>query len=311
MLANFFSKAKPINYVLLTFLFIILYIFAFVNANITVYTLNIILLKLADIFLFMFLMFLYDFIIYKNNLNANNHYGILIISLLFGGIYPILIHTKTLFALVFLAMAFRRIYSLNIHNDIKNKLFDSGFLIAISSLLFQDNALFIILIYFAILIFRHLKWNYFFIPVIGFLTPYFLIYSYSLGVGNWGFFKQITTLNLSFSLDIFKNQLFLNYILIIIVLCSFSYVLFTLKSKVFSNKFKSLWILVFEHFVLSLLLLFLGNKDNFYNSAIIIFPTSIIIANYIQVISKNWVKEVLIFLIVGLSISSIIYSLLP
>jgi len=85
-----------------------------------------------------------------------------------------------------------------------------------------------------------------------------------------------------------------------------SYIIFTIKSTVFSNKFKALWILVFEHFILSLLLLFLGNKSNLYNSAFLIFPTGVILANYTKIISKKWVKEVFIMLILGLSLSSII-----
>jgi len=121
MLANFFSRAKPINYVLLTFLFLVIYIFTFINSDIAVYTLKIVMLKLTDMLLLLFLMFAYNFIIFKNKLTANNHFGILFIALLFGIFYPTLIHTKLLLVLVLLALAFRRIYSLNIHNNLKNK----------------------------------------------------------------------------------------------------------------------------------------------------------------------------------------------
>jgi len=306
MLANFFSRAKPINYVLLTFLFLVIYIFTFINSDIAVYTLKIVMLKLTDMLLLLFLMFAYNFIIFKNKLTANNHFGILFIALLFGIFYPTLIHTKLLLVLVLLALAFRRIYSLNIHNNLKNKLFDSGFLIALSSLFFQENAVFIVLVYFGILIFRHFKWIFVFIPVVGFTTPYFLIYIYSLATNNWSFFNKISKLNISFNLNILNNKLFLYYIVIIVMLSISSYIIFTIKSTVFSNKFKALWILVFEHFILSLLLLFLGNKSNLYNSAFLIFPTGVILANYTKIISKKWVKEVFIMLILGLSLSSII-----
>lgn len=311
MLANFFNKAKPANYVLITLLFVVLYILAFFNSDITTYTFKIIMLKLIDIFLLLFMMFLYNFIIFKNKLTANNHFGILFISLLFGALYPILIHTKILLAAVLLGLAFRRIYSLNIHNNLKNKLFDSGFLIALSSFFFQENTVFIVLVYFAILAFRHFKWNFIFIPIVGFATPYFLSYIYSLGSNNWYFFNKIFKLNIAFSLDILNNKLFLFYTVIIVLLSSFSYILFTIKSKVFSNKFKALWILVLEHFILSLLLLFLGNKSNFYNSTLLIFPSGVILANYAGMISKKWVKEIFIILLVTLSLSSIIYSFVP
>ncbi len=311
MLTNFFSKAKPINYILLAFLFLIIYIFTFTESNITFFTLKIVILKLMDIFLLLILMFLYTFIIRKNKLTENNHFGILIISLFFAVFYPILINSKILAALVLLALAFRRIYSLNIHNNLKNKLFDSGFLIALASLLFQENALFIILVYFAILVFRHLKWNYFFIPVIGFITPYFLIYIYSLSFNNWVFYNRIIKPNISFNLNILNNNLILTYSLIIVLLSLFGYFLFTVKAKVFSNKFKALWILIFEHLILSFFILFISKKGNLYNGVFLIFPAGIILANYIQVISKNWVKEVFILLLVSLSLSRIIYTLVP
>jgi len=311
MLTNFFSNTKPINYVLLAFLFLIIYIFTFAESNITYYTFGIVILKLVDFFLLFLVMFLYSFIIRKNKLTANNHFGILIFSLFFFIFYPILINTKLLAALVLLVLAFRRIYSLNIHNNLKNKLFDSGFLIALASLLFQENAFFIILVYFAILVFRHLKWNYLFIPITGFITPYFLIYIYSLSFNNWGFYNRIIKPGTSFNLNILDNHLILTYSLIIVLLSLFGYFSVTLKAKVFSNKFKALWILIFEHLILSIFILFTGKNENLYNSIFLIFPAGIILANYIQVISKNWVKEVFILLIVGLSFSRVIYSLVP
>jgi len=311
MLANFFSKAKPINYVLLTFLFLFLYVFAFIEFNIAVFTLKIVMFKLADMLLLLILMFLYNFIIYKNKLTANNHFGILFISLLFGAFYPILILTKILLALVFLALSFRRIYSLSIYKNIKEKLFDCGLLIALASLIFQENLLFIFLIYFAMLVFRHFKWNYFFIPIIGFITPYFLIYIYSLSANNWFFFNRIIELNLSFNLEILNNHLILIYALSIAFLSFMSHLLFTINTSVFGNKFKALWILVFFHLLLSFTILFMGNKGNLYNSALLIFPAGIILANYIKTISKKWLKEIFILLILSLSLSRLIYSFVP
>jgi len=256
-------------------------------------------------------MFIYNFIISKNKLTANNHFGILFISLLFGVFFPILLQTKILLSLFFLALAFRRVYSLSTYNDLKEKLFDSGLLIGLASIMFQENAIFIFLIYFAIFAFRYLKLKFILIPVIGFITPYILIYIYSLVSDNWLFFEEITKPTLFFNSAILKNPLIFYYTSIIGLISLFSYVLFTIKSNIFSNKFRTIWILVFGHFMLSLLILFLGNKDDNYNSTPLILPAGVILANYTKVISKKWLKEVFVILIICLSLSRLIYSLLP
>jgi len=43
----------------------------------------------------------------------------------------------------------------------------------------------------------------------------------------------------------------------------------------------------------------------------IIFPFGIIMANYLQTIEKKWLKELLVFFFVGLTLSSIIYNFVP
>lgn len=311
MIANFFNKANPFNIFLLIPFIILIFGLAVYHLPFDSFTWLFWLLKSADLGLIFVLMAIYYFIVDKNRLTFSNHFGLLFFCLLFGLFYPILIQTKFLVIQVILAFAFKRIYSLRINQNIKEKLFDSALLIGIATMFFQESGFFILLSYAAILAFRRAYWNFVFIPIIGFITPYFLIYIYSLSTGDFNFFNNIFFYKINFNLELFQQIPLLIYIGIIFVIGLINFMICNVKTSNFNNEFRGLWRLIFAHFLVAGILLFFGNSTTIFNAVYLIFPTGIIMANYIQTITIKWRKEVLVFILIALVLTGYIYNFRP
>lgn len=311
MIANYFNKANPLNIFLLIPFVILVFSLAIYKLPLDSFTLHFWLLKSADLGLVFILISAYYFIVDKNRLTVSNHYGLLFFCLLFGLFYPILIHTKFLVIQMVLAFAFNRIYSLRINQNIKEKLFDSALLISISTMFFQECGFFILLSYAAILAFRLAYWNFVLIPIIGFVTPYFLVYIYSLSAGNFEFFNSIFFYKINFNLVLFQQIPLLIYIGIIFVIGLTNYMICTVKTSNFNNEFRGLWRLIFAHFLIAGILLFFGNHTTIYNATFLIFPAGVIMANYLQTITVKWRKEVLVFILIAIVFSGYIYNFKP
>ena len=77
-----------------------------------------------------------------------------------------------------LLFAFRRIYSLRSGLRTKEKLFDGAFWIGVASWFYIWSLLFMVLVYVGIYIFRKADLRNAIIPLVGFVTPVFLSFTY-------------------------------------------------------------------------------------------------------------------------------------
>lgn len=311
MIANFFNSAKPINVLFLSGFLILIFIVAQINVELDYFSLKLWTIKGVDLLLLLSVFFLYNFIIAKNKLTLNNNYALLFICLSFGLFYPFVLQTNFLLSLLFLAFAFRRIYSLRTNTNINEKLFDSALWIALASFLFIENLYFVILIYTTIILFQRVKWNYFVIPLVGFVLPYFLVYVYALTFNDFTYFDKISQPHFSFNIAVFSELLNLSYVAVLIVLGGIGYIVNTVKTSEFSIEFRAIWSLLLIHFLLGLFLVFTGDAFSINKAVYLVFPFGIITTNYIQTVSKKWVKELLVYSFFALSLGSIIYNFVP
>lgn len=311
MIANFFNNAKPIKNIILLLALFIFYILAHINIEVNLYSFQFWSTKLGGLLLLIALFFIYNFIITKNKLTLTNSYGLLFICLILGVFYPILSLPKVLIAQLFLALSFRRIYSLRTSNGINEKLFDGAFLIAISSFFYIGNAYFMILVYVALFLFKRTNWRYFIIPLVGFTLPYFLTYIYALSFDSFSFFNSITDASFSFNFGIIKQASTFLIVDILFLTGCLTYIVKTIRTTEFSNEFRALWTLVLAHFLIASFLIFTGVNFSSEKAVYIIFPYGIIMANYLQTIEKKGLKELVIFLFIGLTLGSIIYNFVP
>ena len=178
MLASFFGKSKPINYVLLSALLFIGFLAAIFKGSIPFSSPPEILTALSLLLLLIFSLLLLDFVIRKNNLTGKNTYGILFFTLFIIQLPVIHESPQIIWAMLCLMLATRRFLSLNSDINIEKKILDASFYIAIAGLFFPWCWLFFGVLFLSILLHTAVQLRYLIIPVIGVLVVFILKTTY-------------------------------------------------------------------------------------------------------------------------------------
>jgi len=230
MIANFFSKTKPINFLVLSVIMIIVYIIGLEN-NLTG-DISLILLLEKSVFTLpiVLLIFILNFIIRKNLLTEDNTYAILLYILMLGFFPNSFFNKSVFFSNFILLFAFRRIYSLRSDIETKKKIFDSAFWIGIASIFYIWSFIYIFLIYGAFWIFRKRNWKNTFLPIIGFVTPVFLLFVYQLMVDDLNKFYELWTFEYSLNFHPYTLTKFFLPIVFLLILGGISIFPTTKKS---------------------------------------------------------------------------------
>ena len=295
MIANFFNKTKPINFLVLSILLTIIYIIgiqAVVNFNIS---LHYMLKNIFFLFLLIISIFIINFILRKNVLTDDNSYAILFYILLFG-IFPFSFSDGGILVSNFILLfAFRRIYSLRSMLKPKEKIFDSAFWIGLASLFYVWSFLYLFLLFFAIFIFNKLNWKKFLIPFIGWITPVFLFYTYLLLINDLSFFEDFWKLPYSFEYYNYLDYKLLVPISFLMFFGLFAIPPITQKYLLAKIDFKSTWFVLLTHIATALIIIFFAPLKNGSEFSFLFFPLSILYANYLQITEKYWLKELVLY----------------
>lgn len=170
-------------------------------------------------------------------------------------------------------------------------LYDSGFLIGLSCLVYPLSILFFILIYVSNVIYISLNWRIFLVPVLGLLTPFLFAYTYAY---YFDFTPQLTQYFLSsfkwylpsFSWSI--DLIIWANIIVILFLLSFKEMLEWLVRK--NLRSRKAFYLLFAYSVC----VFIGIFFSQYVWNHLLFfglPLSVILANYFMYLEKKWWYE--------------------
>ncbi|TBN00172.1 hypothetical protein EYD45_14625 [Hyunsoonleella flava] len=193
---------------------------------------------------------------------------------------------------IFLLFSLRRLISLRSQKNVKKKLFDAAFWIAIATLCYSWAALFFLLIPIAIFLYTDNKLRNWLIPItaliavmlIAFSVCFFLKYDLIAHILN-GF-------QMSFDFSVYNTVQFL---VVLTVLLSFGFwsLLFYIKNINFQKKaLRPAFYIIIWTTVLSFCLLIIAPKKTGGEFLFMFAPLSIIISTYIEIIREKWFKEV-------------------
>lgn len=298
MIANFFSKTKPINFLLLSILVAIIFIVAVLKVNLE--PLSLFLFTKYGLFLFLSVLtvFILNFIIRKNGLTEDNSLAILFFIFMIS-YFPNIFANDGLFLSNFILLfAFRRIYSLRSSIETKEKIFDSSFWIGIASLFYIWSFLFILIVYAGIVIFRKTDWRNFVIPLIGIITPVFLSYTYLLAFDDLTRFYELWDFALNVDITTYVQQKMIIPFVLIGSLTLAAIYPTTKRSLLAKIDFKATWSLLLAHILVSLLVVLISPVKDGSEFLFLFFPLSILFANYLQVIERYWIKESIIYIFI-------------
>lgn len=301
MITSIFSKSKPVNYIIVA-VFVAL-IFVIYNLN---SLFNNTLKTTSKLIIALFLVFLLDFIISKNNLTKNNSYAIMTFGLLFGMFPEALRHSDILFANLFVLFALRRIISLHTNLHIKKKLFDAGFWLMLATLFYFWSILFFALVIVALIYHSQNDIKNAIIPFIGVATVVVLLLTYNIIIHDS--YIRPTNVQRFASLDYTAYNSKESVLKLTVLFTSFIWILIyffkTLPDK--NKKLRPSYFLIAWASIIAILVAIIAPVKNGSEFIFLFAPFSIIMANYIEVISERWFKEVFVVLLIITPILSLL-----
>ncbi|XMO87874.1 DUF6427 family protein [Algibacter sp. AS12] len=291
MITSFFNKSKPIYFVVVFFIVLL----AFVNARIYMVNgglnLDYILKQTVLVFVVYACILLLSFIANKNNLTNRNSYEVLLFSLFLLFITQTTSNGNVLFSNFFVLLGLRRIVSMRSPKNIKKKLFDAAFWIALASLFYFWSILFFVLILLSLVLYTDNNIRHWLIPFLGAVTV--LIISCSASILIFDNYFDLVNWNPQISYD-FSNYNSAAYLISITVLLSFgiwSSVFYLNNIKKQKKAFRASFKTIILAAIIGFILVILAPEKNGSEFLFLFAPLAIIIANYIEIIPDKWFKE--------------------
>lgn len=307
MIANFFSKTKPTHAIFVAVLFLTYFLLSIIMVEQPQYSFIVIAQKFGLLFLYLAFFFLVNFINRKNHLTLNNSYVILLLCFLFGMFPKTMQLSNELVAHFFLLLAFRRIYSIRTYKSVQQKLLDSGLWIGVATLIFNWSAVFLVVIFAAIIAHKNRKFKNFVIPLIGFAIPLFLGFTYSFVFDDVQQFynKFIFVYSLDFPPFTELNVLIPITVLLVYVLIAI--VVVTTKAVSFANDLKQSWLIVLVHFLCAVYCIVIAPFNEGSIVVFAFFPLVVILGNNLQLIRNKFLAEA--YVLILLAVSFLVYFL--
>ena len=298
MITSFFNTSKPIHFVIV--LILALCTFVFFRLYISEVDLNAIYIG-KELGLFLILSWsigVLAFLTSKNNLSQNNSYNVLLFSVFLVVMPATIQNDSVLISNLFVLLALRRIISLRSKINVKKKLFDAAFWIAIASLFHFWAILFFILVIIALISYAIEDIKNWIIPFLAFFTVA-LLYScyYIITEDTFGNLEQYWS---GISVD-FTAYNSLKTIISITVLLSFglwSSFFYFKKIGEQTRSVKASFILIYIAFLLGVALVVATPHKDGSEFLFVFAPLAIIITNYIETITEKWFAEVFVWLII-------------
>ncbi|WP_435135530.1 DUF6427 family protein [Formosa sp. A9] len=298
MITSIFSKSKPINFLLVFIITLLTFFVAHVKyGNLPVLTSQIV--KQIIVFCACFSSILVlDFFVSKNKLTHKSSYEILLYALFLVAIPQTMLSENIVFSNFFVLLALRRILSLRSHKDIKKKVFDAAFWIAIASLFYFWSILFLILI-FAALLFNSIntikEWL---IPFIGVATVYILAVCYSVLMYNDFVSAFNVVISTSFDFNTYNS---LQYVAGVTLLISFGiwssvFYIRSIQSK--QKNFKPGYKVILIAVLIAFSIMIVSPKKEGGEFLFLFAPLAIIMTNYLEIIQDKWFKELFLAVLI-------------
>ena len=296
MITSIFSKSKPINFIIVA-AFVVL-VFIITNYNLLFNDFNSALSAGTKLLITLFLVFILDFIISKNNLTQGNSYAIMTFGLLLGMFPQAMGSLDLLLANLFVLFALRRLISLHSKLHVKKKLFDAAFWITVATLFYFWSILFFALVIVALIYYSQNDIKNTIIPFLGISAVIILLLGYNILVydvyirpSNFMRYASLDYTPYNSKESIIKFTVLFTSLVWILV-----YFFKTLPDK--NKKLRPSYFLIAWASIIAILIAIIAPVKNGSEFLFLFAPFSIIMSNYIQVVSERWFKEVFVVLLI-------------
>ena len=301
MLTSFFSKSKPINFVVVAVYLAVFYILYALQDQPQASVL-IILKELAVLLILILSGFLIDFIAGRNEITTRNAYKTILFAAFVVMLPEALRNSEVIIANFFVLLALRRIISLKSHRDTRSKIFDATLWILVASLFYFWCVLFLAVVFFGILLHGAYRIKNWLVPILAFLTVLSIGTCVNLLINDtfYGFWDWFRESNFDFSQYREPDVLIaISFLLGLSLWTLFIYI--SILQRASAGLKASLMLILLSLFTAVGVALLASTKDS---SELLFFlpPLAVIVTNYLQLSRDKWFREILMILVLGLPV---------
>ncbi|GGW57053.1 hypothetical protein GCM10008085_05780 [Winogradskyella epiphytica] len=219
-------------------------------------------------------------------------------GLLFGMFPEVMKYSDLLLSNLFIVFALRRLVSLHSKLNIKKKLFDAAFWIALATLFFFWSILFFALVLVALIYYSQNDFKNVLIPFVGVATVAILLLTYNVLV--YDTYLRPTDFQRFASLDYTAYNNKESILKFTVLFSAFIWTLiYYFKSIPEKNKrLKPSYFLMAWASIIAILIAIIAPVKNGSEYLFVFAPFSIIMANYIEISSERWFKEGFVALLI-------------
>ncbi|MDP4267111.1 MAG: DUF6427 family protein [Bacteroidota bacterium] len=212
-----------------------------------------------------------------------------------------MVFNPVLFSNLFLIIALKGIFRIYDESLTDKYIFETSFIVAVSSLFYFPSLIFILLIYISFVVYSLYSLRRWMIALIGLITPYLYVFTYyylfnklnPFIVGRIlpNFRLEVSKIHFNFSWGAFS------VILISIIILGYSFFRYLGKMNegvIKVRKFK----VVIVWFLLLSLFWFLFAKNHIMQFSMVVIPSVVFISDLFLSIKKNWFAETLFLLVI-------------
>jgi hypothetical protein len=132
------------------------------------------------------------------------------------------------------------------------------------------------------------------IPFVGFLVPLLMYFAYCFWFDITGDFYALFYWYSSYDISLYLSEPYRIPLIIVGILSVIALVFKTPKVFLVRGNYRKFWIVISFIFAISLLYLGLKNHRNGAELLVLFFPVSVMVANWIESISKKIIKEIVL-----------------
>lgn len=308
MITRFFSTSKPIHLVIVSIFVLGLFLivrFGYYSDGISIVQ---IFKEITLYSITLLSIFVLSFVVNKNNLTKKNSFKILVFSLFLACIPETIQHGNIIISNVLVLFAVRRIISLRSNLQVKKKLFDAAFWIAMASLFYFWSILFLILLFAALILFSITEINNWIIPFIAITALASIIVGYNI-ITNDSFFNIYAYVDMAnFNLSNYNDFSLLVALSVIFSLGLWAVFFYIGKLHEKSRAFRPGFILILVALLIGIAIAIISSSKDGREFIFMFAPLAIIMTNYIESIKKLWLSEVYLWLLL---LTPLVVALIP
>ena len=309
MITSFFKTSKPSHY--LIFLAVLLGLFIFSAIHTYAFDLGPVnyLKELGAFCAFLMSLFVFVFVITKNDLTQKNSFAALYLCLFIFLLPQALSNYLIVLSNLFVLLSFRRIFSLKTNTNIKKKFFDSGFWIALACFFQPWAVLYFVPLVFAIFLLPSDYIKHICTVIFGIISVGLLVVLCCLVLNKDPMVWLSFSPQISLDFSIYNDLLMVLAIALLVSLSvwGMSSVFSEMVIKVSKSRFT--FFMLFFAIAIGITIPILSPNKTIADFLFLVFPLAIVMANYTERATVQWMPNVFVLLVFLLALTKLAFNI--